>query len=74
MEYIRIILLDLPVTVGGLTIYNDDDSFTIFINARLNHETQFKTCDHEMAHINNLDFEKMISTDRLEAYSHYLTA
>lgn len=74
MEYIKVVLLDLPVTVDGLTIYNDDDSFTIFINARLNHENQCKAYDHEMAHINNRDFEKMTPADRLEAYAHMLSA
>ena len=54
-------------------IYNADDRF-IFINARLNHETQCKAYDHEIAHINNRDFEKMIPADRLEAYAHMLSA
>ncbi|WP_312647527.1 hypothetical protein [Aminipila sp.] len=70
MEYIQVHLLDMPTTIRGLTIYNTDDSFTIFINAKLNSETQIKAYDHEMEHINNRDYDKMYSVDVLETLRH----
>ena len=60
----------MPTTIRGLTIYNNDDSFTIFINAKLNSEMQIKAYDHEMEHINNRDYDKMYSVDMLENLRH----
>lgn len=70
MEYIQVILLDLPVTVSGLTIMNRDDSYTIFINARLNHDMQCKEYDRQIGYINNHDYDNMYDSKMLEHISY----
>ncbi|MEG1930547.1 MAG: hypothetical protein RR131_05360 [Anaerovorax sp.] len=57
MEYIGVYLIDLPVAFKGYTTKNEDCSYMIIINARLNSEMQIATYDHEIAHINNGDYD-----------------
>ena len=59
MEHIQVILLDLPVTVPGLTVMNGDDSYTIFINARLSDHMQHKAYDCQVSYINDHNYDKM---------------
>lgn len=68
MEYI-IILKDLPCTIKALTIKNDDETYTIFVNSRLNYEQQHKSFQHELQHIQNCDFEK-VCVDKIEYNAH----
>lgn len=76
MEYVRIVLQDMPVSVKGFTVYNFDDDgmayYTIFINARLSDQAQCAVYDHEIRHINNNDFDRMhaYTADNLEAMRH----
>lgn len=37
---------------------NEDDSYTILINARLSYEGQLKAYEHALRHINDNDFQK----------------
>lgn len=62
-------LIDLPHSVRGLTTPNDDGSFSIFINARLNYEQQLQAYQHEMRHIQNDDFSKE-NVQEIEAVAH----
>ena len=55
---IRLRCLDLPCTVHAFTVKEDVDSFDVYINARLCYEAQLEAYKHELAHINNGDFEK----------------
>lgn len=70
MEYIQIFLVDLPAAIRGVTVRNDDDSYTILINASLSHEMQCEAYDHEISHINNGDFDCMYNADTLELFRH----
>mgnify|MGYP000075061269 CR=1 FL=1 len=75
MEYIRVIIADwMPVTVRGMTAYYFDEDgqayYTIFINDKLSVEAQCAAYDHEIRHINNDDFHKMIPIEDLEAVRH----
>lgn len=38
--------------------HNEDDSYSIFINARLSNDGQLKAYEHAMRHIKNQDFQK----------------
>ena len=49
-------LVDLPVNCGGMVSMSPDGHYSIFLNSRLNHETQFKKLKHEIYHIENDDF------------------
>ena len=74
MEYRRVLLYDLPEASKCFTVYYFDDDgmayYTMFINAKLNVESQCSVYDHEMQHINNNDFNSMYSADNLEMLRH----
>lgn len=55
---INVILLNDANGVPGSVWHNSDDSYTIFIDARLSDSKQKKVFQHEMAHIIKNDFEK----------------
>lgn len=52
----QVIVLDMP-TNEAVTV-NEDGSYTIFINARLNREQQLMSYYHAMKHIAGEDFDK----------------
>ena len=59
----------MPDGVWGHVNPNPDGSYTIFINAKLNYETQRKVYLHELKHIKNNDFEKH-DVNKIEYYAH----
>lgn len=52
----QVILMDM--TVNEVVTENEDGSYTIFINSRLNYEKQMKSYLHAMKHITGDDFRK----------------
>lgn len=58
MPDIFVRLADLPLSINGLTAENDDGSYTVFINSRASSQQQHDAYEHELRHINGLDFEK----------------
>lgn len=76
MERIQVHLIDFPCTIRGLTVYYYDEDgtvyYTILINSRLCDQMHCATYDHEIAHINNHDFDKMMPVEDLEAFRHEL--
>lgn len=74
MERVQVVLIELPHTIRGLTVYYFDDDgevyYTILINSHMSDKMQCATYDHEIAHIDNGDFEKMYSIDVLEDIRH----
>lgn len=52
----QVILMDM--TVNEVVTENEDGSYTIFINSRLNYEKQMKSYLHAMRHIVGDDFRK----------------
>ncbi len=52
----QVILMDM--TVNEVVTENEDGSYTIFINSRLNYEKQTKAYLHAMKHITGDDFQK----------------
>lgn len=63
----QIVLLDMS-TNEAVTV-NEDGSYTIFINARLNREQQMKSYYHAMKHIVGEDFVKN-NVQEIEAQAH----
>ena len=59
----------MDVLVGEQVIKNNDDSYTILLNARLSHERQLEFYKHALLHINNEDFEKD-NADEIECKTH----
>lgn len=70
---VNIILADMPGRISAYSVINNDFSYTIVLNSRLNYEQQLKAYHHEMKHIENNDFEKKCQADILECYAHALT-
>lgn len=56
--YYNVILLEDSGGVPGSVWHNSDDSYTIFIDAKLNNIQRKKVFWHEMRHIKGNDFEK----------------
>lgn len=66
---INVILLNDANGVPGSVWHNSDDSYTIFIDARLGTEKQKEVFQHEINHIINGDFEKT-DIQQIEAEAH----
>ncbi len=66
---INTILEDLPYSVAGVTVANEDASYTIVLNARMSHERITEAYKHEMRHIYQDDFEKY-DVKEIEANAH----
>lgn len=54
-NYIRII--DLPSTVHGVTVRDEDGNYNIYINSSLSADARKRAIEHELKHINRGDFE-----------------
>ena len=68
---INVILLNDANGVPGSVWHNSDDSYTIFIDARLSTEKQKEVFEHETNHIINDDFEKT-DVQQIETEAHGL--
>lgn len=66
---IFVYVLDLPESIRGRVVENEDSTYTIFINAKLSYEMQIHVYQHELKHIKNGDFEKT-DVQQIEAIAH----
>ena len=62
-------MMNLPTRIKAVSTENDDSSYTILINSKLNIEQQKQGYLHEMNHIKNNDFEKF-NVDVIEYHAH----
>lgn len=67
MNDYQVFLINLPV--NEMVTKNPDDSYTIFINARLDFESQQKAYYHAMKHIAHGDFHKT-NIQSIESIAH----
>lgn len=67
--YYNVILLNDTGGIPGSVWKNADDSYTIFIDARLNEVERQKVFLHEMKHIYKNDFERE-SVQKIEFDAH----
>ena len=58
LEEINVQILNMDTKIPEQLIKNDDDSYTIFLNARLSQESRMKSYYHALQHIIENDFEK----------------
>lgn len=58
MEEINVQLLNMDTKIPEQLVKNDDDSYTVFLNARLSQESRMKSYCHALKHIFNDDFKK----------------
>lgn len=48
----------MPPRIKSQITKNEDGSFSVFINAKLNYESRLKAYEHELRHIKQNDFDK----------------
>lgn len=58
MEDINVQLLNMDTMIPEHLVKNADDSYTIFLNARLSQENRLKSYWHALQHIQDEDFLK----------------
>lgn len=49
---------------------NEDGSYSVFIDPRLNYESQFSEMIHAVKHINRHDFSRETTADQAERQAH----
>ena len=64
-HFVRVI--ELPLAVKGVTVPNEDGTFSVYINALYDTPTQRKTLEHELEHLARDHFYKAESVARQEA-------
>jgi len=62
--YVR--LVELPRRVEGVTVPNNDGSFSVYINSLLTDEQRQKVLDHELEHIEKEHFYVDMPVTRME--------
>lgn len=62
---LQVFLINFPTKGNESITKNEDDTYTIFINANLSHEKQLEAYAHALRHIQNEDFSK-VDVDSIE--------
>ena len=62
-EAIGVHFIDMSTQIEEQVIFNEDGSFSIFINSRLNWERQMAAYQHAIRHIMQNDFNKEYADD-----------
>lgn len=63
---VRVRYLIMPSGIRGFTIKEDACSYDVYINPNYTHESQMETLEHELAHIENGDFDTEWNVNELE--------
>lgn len=58
LDDINVQILDMDTKVPEHLVKNNDDSYTIFLNARMSRENQIASYYHALKHIAEDDFQK----------------
>lgn len=72
MDDINVQLLNMDTKIPEHLVKNDDESYTIFLNAKLTHENQLKSYYHALKHIERNDYN-MENVQEIEKNAHNLT-
>lgn len=65
------ILADMPASIKGYVVENDDCSYTVVLNSKLSYEQNTSSFRHELYHIMSGDFEDLSnSADEIENGAH----
>ncbi|MBR3762230.1 MAG: hypothetical protein IKK59_05750 [Lachnospiraceae bacterium] len=60
----------MPVSIRGYTVKNKDCTFTIVLNSRHTREQNLLSYSHELAHIDNGDYDNNCDVSILEMAAH----
>ena len=66
MDVVIIRLIDLPHTVKGMTVLDEEGDYNVYLNARLSGEQRVVAFRHELEHIKNGDFYREDSVGEKE--------
>lgn len=69
MEDVNVLIMDMDTMVSEHLIQNTDNSYTIFLNARLSHEMRLKAYAHAIKHLIENDFERE-NVQEIEVMAH----
>lgn len=69
MEDVNVQIINMDTKIPEQIVKNKDDSYSIFINAKLSHDRQIEAYYHAIKHIENGDFEKE-NADKIELNAH----
>lgn len=58
LENINVQILNMDTKIPEQLVKNADDSYTIFLNARLSQESRFRSYCHALKHIRENDFSE----------------
>ena len=61
--------VDLPCRVKAVSTENEDGSYTVILNSKLNYEQNVESFKHEIRHIEKKDFDKD-DVDMIELLNH----
>lgn len=73
MNDVRVIYADLPPHIKGMLVktFDEEDYYTVVLNANLNYEQQRATYEHELKHVKAKDFDEVDKTvDEIEYVRH----
>lgn len=68
---VNIFLVNFSAPGKEMVVHNEDDTYTVLINAKLSQDGQLKAYQHALSHIENKDFEKSDVQD-IELKAHEL--
>lgn len=71
MEDINVQMLNMDTKIPEQLVKNEDDTYTIFLNARLSQESHLQSYYHALRHIQEQDFEKE-DADKIEIQAHHV--
>ena len=66
---VNVFLIDFPNSGREMVVPNEDDTYTILINAKLSRDGQLKAYEHAMKHIMQNDFAEQ-NVQAIEAAAH----
>jgi len=61
--------VDLPPKIKAVSTENEDGSYTVILNSKLNYEQNVESFKHEIRHIEKKDFDKD-DVDMIELLNH----
>lgn len=56
MDNIIVRLIDLPHSVNGVTVLDEEGDYNVYINAKLSRDNRHKALNHELVHIKKSHF------------------
>ena len=71
MYDVHVYLVDLPTTIAEM-VAPSDDSFTVYLNARLSYQRRVEGYLHALRHIENgdFDYDNLMTVSEMERIAH----